>query len=635
VPVAVGRQEPHTPVGRGRERKQASAERDEESRREETPVTDGRSLSRGHAERLAGRLARIVPMPPRASRVLFWAVAACLALAGAGLVLDHTRLDSPTMDEPFHALAAAEYAIAGTYYANLEHPPFAKFLSGLALRAAGARAPRVDVPFSMRTAEQPRQFVFQSPLPPERLFATARQPFLFLFAALILAVAGMVRHWAGPVAGLLAAALVAFEPNLVAHAGVIHTDLAAALGFFGTISLSLLALERRSLLLWSLAGLALGLSLASKFSAVFLVPIVSVLALAGLLVERRRDVREKRLPGLVPLGGLVLAGAVSALALWGAYALAMRSMTPSEAATAARMFLKSREAPPETVERVLKIGRLSPEIGHYAAGLAGIAVQNRTGGGVNYLRGRLSVAGFWDYFFVAFAVKSSLAFLLLLLAALLVALTRRLRPDFTLLALVLPVVYLFLSGMATSYNIGIRHMLPVYPLLAAAAALVVTRALPAKAATAALALAALLQLLEISRVHPHELSFFNVAAGGPERGGEWLNDSNLDWGQDLMRLGLELKRRGWAADTTVAYFGGADPEYYAPGSRIFVPDRGQVPPGLYAVSSFLLCCGPEVMSFHGDHLATVGFERLRQAVRRRGESVGRVGYSILLFRIRP
>src|SRR5512142_1737580 len=93
-------------------------------------------------------------------RARIWAAVLVLAAAGAALVFDHTRLDSPTMDEPFHTLAAAEYAIAGTYYANLEHPPLVKLLSGFAIRAAGARAPRMDVPFSMRTAEQPRPFAF-------------------------------------------------------------------------------------------------------------------------------------------------------------------------------------------------------------------------------------------------------------------------------------------------------------------------------------------------------------------------------------------------------------------------------------------------------------------------------------------
>src|SRR5450756_2649780 len=75
-------------------------------------------------------------------RARFWATVLLLASAGSALVFDHTRLDSPTMDEPFHTLAAAEYAIAGTYYANLEHPPLVKLLSGFAIRAAGGRAPK-------------------------------------------------------------------------------------------------------------------------------------------------------------------------------------------------------------------------------------------------------------------------------------------------------------------------------------------------------------------------------------------------------------------------------------------------------------------------------------------------------------
>ena len=57
--------------------------------------------------------------------VLFWILAVLLAAGGSAVVLDHTKGDSATMDEPFHALASAEYAISGTYYANLEHPPLA------------------------------------------------------------------------------------------------------------------------------------------------------------------------------------------------------------------------------------------------------------------------------------------------------------------------------------------------------------------------------------------------------------------------------------------------------------------------------------------------------------------------------
>jgi hypothetical protein len=567
-------------------------------------------------------------------RALFWPLAAALALAGSLVARDACRLNSATMDEPFHALASAEYAISGTYFANLEHPPLTKLLAGFALRAAGARAPRIPEPFSTRTAEQPRPFSLQSPLEPDDLLAAVRRPFLVLFGLLVLVVAAAVRYWVGGAAGLVAAALLAFEPTHLAHAGVLHTDLAASLGFFGTIALTLLALEKRSFGLWALSGAALGLTLASKFSAILLVPVISVMALAHVLLARRRARRDGRTADTRPLYGLLLAGAVSAAVLFSCYAVAMRSMSRANSEAAVRAFLSSRDALPRTVERIVALSRLSPEVGHYAAGLAGIAVQNRTGGGVNFLHGELSPDGFWDYFLVAFGVKSALGFLTLLAAAAIVLAARRGRFDFLLGALLLPAAYLFVSGMATSYNIGIRHMLPAYPLFLAAAVVILFRHLPQPWAVGVAGLAAVLQLVEVARVHPSEMSFFNALAGGPSNGEAWLNDSNLDWGQDLRRLARALRAEGRDGDVTVAYFGGSDPAYYLPRARIFDPDAGVVPPGLYAVSSFLRCCGPEAMAFHGRPRAAAGYERLRRVLAARGEPVGRVGYSIALYRVR-
>ena len=187
--------------------------------------------------------------------------------------------------------------------------------------------------------------------------------------------------------------------------------------------------------------------------------------------------------------------------------------------------------------------------------------------------------------------------------------------------------------MATSYNIGIRHMLPVFPLLAAAAVLALFRAATRARRRGSSFSAPALELGEVARVHPHEMSFFNVLAGGPERGEAWLNDSNLDWGQDLTRLGLEMRKRGEEAGLTVAYFGGDEPAYRLPRARLFDPARPDAPPGLYAVSSFLLCCGPEALAFHGDVVGARGLARLRSRLRERGTSAGRVGYSIDLFRI--
>jgi len=50
-------------------------------------------------------------------------------------------------------------------------------------------------------------------------------------------------------------------------------------------------------------------------------------------------------------------------------------------------------------------------------------------------------------------------------------------------------------------------------------------------------------------------------AGGPRGGSRFLLDSNLDWGQDLARLGRFLEREGQPR-IALAYFGTADPSAY-------------------------------------------------------------------------
>ena len=97
-----------------------------------------------------------------------------------------------------------------------------------------------------------------------------------------------------------------------------------------------------------------------------------------------------------------------------------------------------------------------------------------------------------------------------------------------------------------------------------------------------------------------------------------------------------LRARGEEAGTTIAYFGGADPAYYVPRATLFDPARGDVPPGRYAVSEFLRCCGPEATLFHRDRAAAVGFDRLRRALAERGTRLPRdgMGYSIVLWELK-
>jgi hypothetical protein len=532
------------------------------------------------------------------------------------------------MDEPFHALASAEYVLSGTAWANLEHPPLVKLLAGLGEARAGVRAPVIPRPFSFKSVETPAHFVFSNVVPADRLLRAARSPFPALFFLLVATAGEAALRRVGPAAGIAVALVLAFEPTLVAHAGFLHTDVAAALGFLGATMGTIAALERGSWLRWAAAGAALGLLLSAKFSGVFLVPILVLAVLVSVLGDGGRPFRER----YRPLAGLALAAAISAGTVLAVGAVAMRSMSRAEAEQSVRLFLASRAVPEPRIEALSSLSRLSPAAGHYAAGLVGVAEQNQDGGGVNVLRGKLSVEGFPEYFFVAFLVKSSLGLLLLLAIALAAALVRRARPSRLEAILLAPVLYLFVSGMWASYNIGVRHMLPAVPLLVLAATSFLFRAAPRIALPAVLA-CGVLQGIETLAVHPHEVSFFNAAAGGPSRGERWLNDSNLDWGQDLARLAARLPDLGIdEGSLTVAYFGGDSPRYRLPRARLFDPVAGEVTPGLWAVSSYLVAAGPEALACRGKAQAAAGYQRLREAVAR-GRRVGRVGYSIHIVEI--
>ncbi len=202
--------------------------------------------------------------------------------------------------------------------------------------------------------------------------------------------------------------------------------------------------------------------------------------------------------------------------------------------------------------------------------------------------------------------------------------------DAKALFLLIPVVLVLAVAVTARVNIGLRHILPVYPFLIVLASRLVTVRLRwrwlmpvliamALAATAASAL----------RVAPHQLAYFNELVGGPEQGHRYLSDSNLDWGQDLKGLKAFMANEGLPI-IYLAYFGAAPPAYYGiryqyvPGSwpLTWPPPPDVVPADLerkvLAISVFNL---QEV----GTHDAQL-FAWLRAR-----RPVARVGYSIQIY----
>jgi hypothetical protein len=223
-----------------------------------------------------------------------------------------------------------------------------------------------------------------------------------------------------------------------------------------------------------------------------------------------------------------------------------------------------------------------------------------------YLNGQYSITGWPSFFLWAFALKTTLPFILAAAWAAWVAVCTRTRTaaQGRLAALVplTPLAALFLVYGAVSVtshlNIGHRHLIPIYPVL-----FILTGALGACLARPlgwrAIVVAALLawHAGESLWVAPHYLAYFNELAGGPAGGRLHLVDSSLDWGQDLPGLKAWLDRnRRPGEDVFLAYFGTGEPRYYhMPVKRLayingFHEDEPYIPlgPGLYCIGATML-----------------------------------------------
>ncbi|HEX4440212.1 MAG TPA: glycosyltransferase family 39 protein [Thermoanaerobaculia bacterium] len=570
------------------------------------------------------------------------AAAMLIAAAAAAAVWGHTKNDSLSTDEPIHMLSGYTAVASGSMIANLEHPPLLKSLAGLSLLTLPLKPPPSHVPIGAFFSQFGQSFIFDNASPPDAITARARLPFLLVFVALLLLVFFEARRRYGTAPALFAEGLLAFDPNLVAHAGVVHTDLGSSLGFLATVLAWDAATRAPSGRRTILAGVCLGASLASKFSAVYLVPI--------LLIQTLLAARREAGPGQALGRGLlrlVAAGAVAAVLLFAIYAVATRSIDVADEKAVISEMIAMKGAP-RLGAALARLVDVSPPLAAYAGGLASVARQNAVGGGVNYMFGKLSTDGFPMYFFVAFALKSTLAFLaaaaVVIGAAALPAgrddgrgghrmsFERERRVD------LVPIAVLLLASVGSSYNIGIRHILPVYPFLALFAAAVFARVWARRGESAgrralALAMAAMpvAAAVELVRIHPNELSYFNALAGGPEHGRFLLNDSNVDWGLDLKRLAAELKRRR-IEDPTVAYFG-ADTVRF----RVGVDDYSVDPTvrRFVAISGFFLAAGPEFFAYHHAPVIARNLAALRREIDARGKPAGRVGYSIYLYEMTP
>jgi Dolichyl-phosphate-mannose-protein mannosyltransferase len=500
-------------------------------------------------------------------RHLFWpAVAAILAIVGV-LEVRSARGETQTWDEGIHIVAGYSYLKLGDYSWNVEHPPLVKMVSALPLALMGLTAERYET--DGKRKDQVRygvDFLYKNRRDADSILIAARSANILLTLLFASAVAWWTRRRYGPAAGLAAAALCAFDPNLMAHGRYVTTDFPITAFFFFACVLWVEYLEKATLPRLLTAAAAIGLALITKFSAILLIPPLVILY-AACWIRRPKEFPLRR-AALAAATVLTIVVVLVAVAYWPETVACFRTKVPQLST------LALRNNP--IGEALFYLGRKLHLPAHaYLLGLNHVADHN-AGGHSSYLLGMRSDNGWWYYFPVVFAVKSTMAALaatLLLLAAGLWQVWKREWISPMALGLALPPLFYFAVSMTSGINIGMRHILPVYPFLyVGAVAWIATRenwkvgqALPPANSSGIFALAALsmLQIAECARITPDYLAFFNELAGGPGRGPEYLVDSNIDWGQDVKKLGLWLDaHNGGKRRARVYYFGNAQMRYY-------------------------------------------------------------------------
>jgi len=513
--------------------------------------------------------------------------AAALALSGllvSSLVWSLLE-ESATSDEPVHLADGYRSLVTGDYSLNLEHPPFLKQLAALPLLPLRPRLPEIP-----RLAagvdpqwEHARRFLFEAnPGAAGRLLALGRLPTVLLSLLLAFLLFRFADRLFGPPAGLLALALHALEPNLLAHSRYITTDLGLTFFLAATVFAFWWCARRPTpLRVAALAGAA-ALAAASKYSVVYLPPVLGALVLLRTL----QAPRGRR-------GAAFARPAACALVACGAALLS---------ALFCRGLAFDWEA--------CRLGFQKATASHHP-------------GYLKFLAGRSSVHPFPHYYFAAFALKTPVP-LLLLLGLGLVQLVRHRLPAGPGLFLLAPPVVIFGLSLAAPYNIGYRHVLPAVPFLVlfAAGAL---RTLGGRAARVAGAAVLGWLLWSWIWIAPHFLAFFNELAGGPARGIEWLDDSNVDWGQALPSL-KKWMDRSQVPEVRLLYLGNDDPARF--GIRhepLAIPyELLQARSGVYAMSAHLLRRIQLVL----DHEFGVRFDWFT-----RFRPVARPGHAIWVYRI--
>jgi hypothetical protein len=465
------------------------------------------------------------------------------------------RQQSLSWDEGDHIFAGYMSWKKSDFGINPEHPPLVKALAAIPLLPMHLKMPDSKglQSFKDEAYFDGRDFIFGNggEAEADRIIFRARMAAASLSLLLGLLVFLAAREMFGDGAALFALALVVFEPNMIAHGAYVTTDMGISCFIFASIYALYRYVKAPSVSRLIVLGLASGLALASKHSGVLLLPFGLALIITEILWPSPETRTNKRKVALRLTGAFLAASTIAIVVLWAFYGFRYAArpggmqLSPSLAE-----YAQGVKGVEQHVYLALARRHILPE--SYLYGLVDVRLVSDSFS--TYIFGKVYARGVWFYFPAAFIIKSTAAFMGLLLLAGFAIVTRKLRARREIFFLTIPPVLYLLIATGTGLNIGARHILPMYPFLSVligGAALALAHRDRRWACVVGVLLA--WHVVSSARAYPNDLAYSNEFWGGPANTYKYLTDSNTDWGQQLKGVKKYLDNRG-VKDCWFAYF---------------------------------------------------------------------------------
>jgi hypothetical protein len=477
------------------------------------------------------------------SGLILLIVVACLLAASTWRVFGHT------WDEPEHLAAGMELVDQGKYEFDTEHPPLARALIALGPHLAGSHSFGTPPPDGTQEGID----ILYDGGHYDRTLMLARLGALPFLPVLLLAMwlwGRQVTESEG--AALLAVFLLVCVPPILGHAALAALDIPGT----ATTLLALYLLQKWLVRGWRrdavAFGLAAGVAVCTKLSAI---PFIGLGMVVLLVLRTFLSVAPPAVSAARRLAGLGIIALATLLPITLAYGLSGLHVVPMPPRFDWVLVYLYPDGGGGS--GLLKLLQLPAAWWNYAEGVMALKAHNDAGH-VSFLLGDLKAGGWWYFYLVALAVKTPLPVLLSGIVGMVLLARDGLRwaSTWRMAPVVLFVTLLVFSSAFSRINIGIRHVLILYPFLvlgSAYALMSAWRALP-RVGTAVAVLLVCWQGSTLVTAWPDYFPYFNELVSEPRH---VLVDSDLDWAQDLKRLERRLVELH-APSISLAYQGTAD-----------------------------------------------------------------------------